>query len=230
MRPAAPSKLTLEQAYEASYLWLFHIDQAPNQVDEQPPEMVELISDELVTWVRAGVEVTQKGILAFLQVDAEDRKKAIISAAGYSPGAISIGESQGVALFSLGADGSVRPETGHAIMMMPAEAPPAPFSIPLESDPNDARPTWGTTKFDEDVWVDCPGCGTNQHISLKSCRVCGTKLEGESANGAASTEVVYECRMCGSHDIAVLDGHGSTPEPERNVRPNAGYDKFDQRR
>jgi hypothetical protein len=230
VRPAAPSKLTLEQAYEASYLWLFHIDQAPNRVDEQPPEMVELISEELVTWVRAGTEVTQKGIIAFLGVDAEDRKRAIISAAGFSPGAISIGESQGVALFSLGPDGSVRPETGHAIMMMPAEAPPPPFSIQMDADTDDGRPKWGTTKFDEDVWVDCPGCGTNQHISLKSCRVCGTKLVEESANGPTSTEVVYECRMCGSHDIAVLEGGASAGEPDRDVSANSGYDKFDQRR
>lgn len=229
MRPAAPSKLTLEQAYEASYLWLFHIDQAPTQVDEQPPEMVQLLSDEILTWVRAGPEVTQKAILAFLQVDDEERRKVIISAGGYSPGAISIGESQGVALFSLGIDGSVHPETGHAIMMMPNESPPAPFAIPLEEQDPDGRPQWGTTKFDSDVWVDCPECGTNQHISLKSCRVCGTNLAIESS-AAPPKEITYTCRVCGSHDVAVSDGRGPEVEPERDPPSNGSYDKFDQRR
>jgi hypothetical protein len=228
VRPAAPSKLTLEQAYEAAYLWLFHIDQAPNKVDEQPPEMVELISTDLVTWVRAGAEVTQRGILAFLQVDAENRKKVMISSAGYSPGAISIGESQGVALFSLGRDGSVHPETGHAIMMMPHQLLPAPFAIPLEEEGSPDKPAWGTTKFDSDVWVDCPGCGTNQHISLKSCRVCGTKLVTETPS-PLSAEVTYECRVCGSHDIAVLNSRPAA-EPEQTAAPVSTNDKFDSRR
>lgn len=229
MRPAAPSKLTLEQAYEAAYLWLFHIDQAPHGVDEQPPEMVELVSDEILTWVRAGGEVTQKAILAFLQVDGEERRKVIISAAGFSPGAISIGESQGVALFSLGPDGSVHPETGHAIMMMPNDAPPAPFSIPLEDEQPDGRPQWGTTKFDSDVWVDCPECGTNQHISLKSCRVCGTTLVTKSSTTTAPSEPTYTCRVCGSHDIAVTTETSETPEDD-DAPKTLQHDKFDARR
>jgi len=49
--------LTLEQAYEAAYLWLFHVDLPPTEVIEKPPEMVEMYSESLVSWVRAGREV-----------------------------------------------------------------------------------------------------------------------------------------------------------------------------
>lgn len=228
MRPAAPSKLNLEQSYEAAYLWLFHIDQAPTNVVEKPPEMVELYSEELVTWVRAGVEVPQKAILAFLQLD-DERKKVIISAAGYSPGAISISESQGVALFTLRADGSVQPETGNAIMMMPTETPPAPFAIALEEEEAVTASSWGTTKFDREVWVDCPECGTNQHISLKSCRVCGTKLVVDPVIPVSGPK--YQCRVCGSHDIEVLTGQPPAPEPDEEPNKKAkDNDKFDSRR
>lgn len=227
MRPFAPSKLTLEQAYEAAYLWLFHIDQAPIQVVEMPPEMVELYSEELVTWVRAGVEVQQKAILAFLQLD-DKRQKVIISAAGFSAGAISISESHGLALFTLRADGSVLAETGHAVIMMPTEVPPPPFAIPLEEEQEGMTPTaWGTTKFDSDVWVDCQECGTNQHVSLTSCRACGAKLVKERVPVAGPK---YQCRMCGSHDIEVLTGHPAA-QPDEGTEPAPKHDdKFDSRR
>ena len=223
----------MEQAYEAAYLWLFHIDQAPTEVAEKPPEMVELYSTELISWVRAGVEVQQRAIIALVSIN-DERKKVIFSAAGYSPGAISIGESQGVALFTLRADGSARPETGHAIMMMPNEVPPAPFAFQLvdeeaEADMKSAA-GWGTTKFDSNVWVDCPECGTNQHVSLKSCRVCGTKLVAEPVSPLAPAAHQYQCRNCGSHDIEVLK---PTAAPDERDEPQAGvgdHDKFDSRR
>jgi hypothetical protein len=198
MAGAIPTRLTLEQAYEAAYLWLFHIDQPPTEVVENPPEMVELYSAELLSWVRASAEVPQKAILAMLQLD-DERKKAIFSVAGFSTGAVSIGESHGVALFSLGADGSVQAETGHAIMMMPTQTPPAPFALPPEEE--GSAKTWGTTKFDSDVWIDCPECGTNQHVSLDTCRVCGTRLVPDRYSPLSET--VYTCQNCGSHDIEV---------------------------
>jgi predicted nucleic-acid-binding Zn-ribbon protein len=204
MKRAAPRKLNLDQAYEAAYLWLFHVGQPPTEVVEKPPEMVELYSEKLVSWVRATAEVPQKAILAFLKLD-DPREKVIFSAMGFSPGAVSISESHGVALFTLLGDGSARPETGHAIMMMPREAPPAPFDLPAvidEDEPLGMSPTsWGTTKFDTNVWVDCPECGTNQHISLGSCRVCGTKLSKDQVD--PDQEPTYTCRNCGSHDIEV---------------------------
>jgi len=228
VRPTAPSKLNLEQAYEAAYLWLFHIDQAPTNVVEKPPEMVELYSEELVIWVRAGAEVTQRAIIAFLQLD-DERKKVIISATGYSPGAISVSETQGLALFTMGADGSVHAETGHAVMMMPLETPPAPFAIPPEEEEVVTSASWGTTKFDSDVWVDCPECGTNQHVSLKSCRVCGTRLVVEPVIPVTGPK--YECRVCGSHDIEVLTGLPPTPEPDEAAKTDPkDNDKFDSRR
>ena len=202
MARATPTRLTLEQAYEAAYLWLFHVDQPPTEVVEKPPEMVELYSKELISWVRASKEVPQKAILAMLQLK-DDRKKAIFSPVGFSPGAVSISESHGVALFTIGPDGTVDAETGHAMTMMPNQMPPAPFSLPPEpEDLSGTVATWGTTKFDSEVWVDCPECGTNQHISLGSCRVCGTKLEVEREKPVE--ELVYKCRDCGSHDIEII--------------------------
>ena len=226
MRPAALSKLTLEQAYEAAYLWLFHIDQAPTEVVENPPEMVELYSAELVSWVRANKEVPQKAILALVQLE-DERKKVIFSASGFSPGAVSISESHGVALFTLRADGSVNPQTGHAIMMMPPGEPPAPFAVPLEEDPTGAPKTWGTTKFDSNVWVDCPECGTNQHVSLDSCRVCGTTLVRQRVSPFAEPE--YRCRECGSHDIEVLAPGPPTFDDELPTGPAPQDDKYNSR-
>ena len=202
MARAIPPRLTLEQAYEAAYLWLFHIDQPPTEVVEKPPKMVELYSDNLICWVRGSKEVPQKAILAMLQLD-DERRKAIFSPHGFSTGAVSISESHGVALFKLARDGTVTAETGHAVMMMPNQTPPAPFSLPPEKeDLTTPVATWGTTKFDSDVWVDCPECGTNQHISLGSCRVCGTKLE--VLKDEPMEELHYKCRDCGSHDIEII--------------------------
>jgi predicted RNA-binding Zn-ribbon protein involved in translation (DUF1610 family) len=215
MARARSRNLTLEQSYEAAYLWLFHIDQAPTEVVENPPEQVELYSEELICWVRATREVPQKAILAMLNV-ADERKKVIFSAAGFSPGAVSISESQGIALFAIGRDGSVRAETGHAIVMMPASAPPPPFAAPPDPDEmGTLAANWGTTHFDSDVWVDCPECGTNQHVSLDACRVCGTRLVREQLSPVSGPQ--YKCRDCGSHDIEVLHpGMPSSAEPEES--------------
>lgn len=206
-------ELTLEQAYEASYLWLFHIDQPPTEVIEKPPEMVEMYSEDLVSWVRAGQEITQNSILALLQLEGE-RKKAIFSAAGFSTGAVSVSESHGVALFALGPDGSVAAETGHAAVMMPREGPPPPFAVDEDPDALAGSPgAWGTTSFDNSVWVDCPECGTNQHVSLDSCRVCGTSLVKQEL--APIEDPDYKCRVCGSHDIEVInEGSAVAAQPQ----------------
>lgn len=225
MAGAIPTRLTLEQAYEAAYLWLFHIDQPPTEVVENPPEMVELYSEELISWVRASAKVPQKAILAMLQLD-DERKKAIFSVAGFSTGAVSIGESHGVALFTLRADGSVRAETGHAIMMMPNQTPPAPFALPPEEEGLNPSPTWGTTKFDSDVWIDCPECGTNQHVSLDTCRVCGTRLVPD--RHSPLSETVYTCQNCGSHDIEVTTESASSSSASGDGKP--ANEKYDDRR
>lgn len=206
-------ELTLEQAYEAAYLWLFHIDQPPTEVIEKPPEMVEMYSEDLVSWVRAGHEVTQNSILALLQLEGE-RKKAIFSAGGFSTGAVSVSESHGVALFALGPDGSVAAETGHAAVMMPREGPPPPFAVDEDPDALAGSPgAWGTTSFDNSLWVDCPECGTNQHVSLDSCRVCGTSLVKQEL--APIEDPDYKCRVCGSHDIEVInEGSAVATQPQ----------------
>jgi hypothetical protein len=60
---------------------------------------------------------------------------------------------------------------------------------------------WGTTDFSADEWVDCPGCGTNQHHSLDACRLCGTALHEATSLGSAPDGLDYRCRECGSHDV-----------------------------
>jgi DNA-directed RNA polymerase subunit RPC12/RpoP len=206
MREGPGSTLTLDQAYQAAYLWMFHIGEPPTDIAERGPQAVELRSTGITSFVRVPDKpVGQRTVLAILASEPDDRTRTIFSASGFTPAAVSIAEAQGIALFSLGPDGRAYPRNGRASIIAPADEPPAPFTMPVvEDDLTMAFENWGKTEFQSDEWIDCPECGTNQHHSLDNCRVCGAPLQKNTSLGSPPDGVVYRCRECGSHDIEIV--------------------------
>jgi hypothetical protein len=200
------SPLTLDQAYQAAYLWMFHVGEPPTEIVERGSHAVELRSTGLAAFVRVPDRpLNQRTVLAVLAAESDGRTRVIFSAAGFSPPAISIAEAQGVALFALGSDGSARARNGQATALTTPDDPPAPFaSTPQEDDLVAAYSDWGKTDFSANEWIDCPGCGTNQHHTLDSCRLCGTALRDETSLGSAPDGLDYRCRECGSHDVEIV--------------------------
>ena len=196
--------LTLDQAYQAAYLWMFHIGEPPTEIIEKGSRSVELRSTGLAAFIRIPDQpLNQRTVLAVLAADSDGRRRIIFSASGFSPPAISIAEAQGIALFTLGSDGTAHPQNGQASALAPKDTPPAPFAAaaPQEDNVVAAFSDWGKSDFSADEWVDCPGCGTNQHHTLDACRVCGASLENAASLGSPPDGLEYRCRECGSHDV-----------------------------
>ncbi|MCL1692172.1 MAG: hypothetical protein M3096_00670, partial [Actinomycetia bacterium] len=206
MHDGPGSPLTLDQAYQAAYLWMFHVGEPPTEIVERGSHAVELRSTELAAFVRVPDRpLNQRTVLAVLATESDGRKQVIFSGAGFSPPAISIAEAQGIALFSLESDGSARPRNGQAAALTTTDAPPTPFAVaPTEGGIVAAFSEWGKTDFSADEWIDCPGCGTNQHHTLDACRLCGTAFRDEASLGSAPDGLDYRCRECGSHDVEIV--------------------------
>jgi len=203
MRPESVSTLTLDQAYQAAYLWMFHVGEPPAEIAERGTQSVELRSEGIAAFVRVPDRpLNQRTVLAVLATEPDHRTRVIFSTKGFSPAAISIAEAQGIALFSLDAEGSALPENGRGAEIAPLEGPPPPFPMRhTEGDFKITKATWGHTEFPEDEWIDCPGCGTNQHKTLEACRICGVSLAGTGAAEPTPAKIVYQCLDCGSHNV-----------------------------
>ena len=203
MRPESVSTLTLDQAYQAAYLWMFHVGEPPIEIAERGAQSVELRSEGMAAFVRVPDRpLNQRTVLAVLATEPDHRIRLIFSTKGFTPGAVSIAEAQGIALFSFDAEGSALPDNGRGAEVAPPEGPPPPF--PQRTANDDLKITkanWGRTEFPEDEWIDCPGCGTNQHMTLEACRICGVPLSKASATTTAASNVVYQCLDCGSNNI-----------------------------
>ena len=213
MRPGSATTLTLDQAYQAAYLWMFHVGEPPAEITERGAQSVELRSEGMAAFVRVPDQpLNQRTVLAVLATEPDHRMRLIFSTTGFSPGAVSIAEAQGIALFSLNAEGSAVPENGRAAEVARPDGPPPPF--PQRSKGEELKITkanWGRTEFPEDEWVDCPGCGTNQHKTLDACRVCGVSLD-PGAGGTGRTDTVYQCVDCGSRNIDVVPAPDATQQ------------------
>ncbi len=206
MREGRGSVLTLDQAYQATYLWMFHVGEPPTEVTERGLQAVELRSKGLAAFVRVPDRpIGQRTVLAVLASEPEDRTRVIFSAAGFTPAAISIAQAQGIALFALDRNGRARPQNGRASAIAPIDDAPAPFTeTVVEEELTKAFSDWGKTDFRKDEWIDCPSCGTNQHHTLDNCRVCGASLRGTTSTAAPPDGFVYRCKECGSHDVEVV--------------------------
>lgn len=198
--------LTLDQAYQAAYLWMFHIGEPPTEIVERGSHAAELRSANLIAFVRVPDQpLSQRTVLAVLAAESDRHQRVIFSTAGFTPAAVGIAEAQSIALFALRSDGVAQPQNGRAAALSPKDAPPAPFALaPPDEDMSLAAANWGPSEFSADEWVDCPGCGTNQHHTLDACRLCGTPLRDAASLGSPPDGLGYRCRECGSHDVEVV--------------------------
>jgi hypothetical protein len=213
------SQLTLDQAYQATYLWLDHAGDPPVDISEPAHGSVELHTEKAFVRVRSSEgPVEQSSVLALLRAADPGKKLLLFSPSGFSPGALSIAETQGIALFTLDSHGRALPETTHARAVTPATEADPPFA-PAQSEDEDTF--WSYTppprvdpETDEEPdaeaegidagtedWSDCPACGTTHYRNANFCKECGTKM----ITGDVAESAHMRCRTCGGHDIETLD-------------------------
>lgn len=208
------SQLTLDQAYQATYLWLDHIGDPPVDISEPAHGSVELHTERAFIRVRSSEgPVEQSSVLALLRAADAGKRLLLFSPSGFSPGALSIAETQGIALFTLDTHGRAIPETTHARSVSPQSEPDPPFA----PDPSEEVDTfWSYTPppaVDDDAadssegidagaddWSDCPACGTTHYRNANFCKECGAAMNASGADGHTMV-----CRTCGGHDIEILE-------------------------
>jgi len=209
------SQLTLDQAYQATYLWLDHAGDPPVDISEPAHGSVELHTERAFVRVRSSDgPVEQSSVLALLRAADKGKKLILFSPSGFSPGALSIAETQGIALFTLNSHGQAIPETTHARIVSPDTEPDPPFAPDAVEDEEtywSYTPPPGTAKqpvaegegIDAGTqdWNDCPSCGTTHYHNANFCKECGAHMQVD-----ASDKATMRCRTCGGHDIEVLEG------------------------
>lgn len=207
------TQLTLDQAYQATYLWLDHVGDPPVDISEPAHGSVELHTDKAFVRVRSSEgPVEQSSVLALLRAAEPGKKLLLFSPSGFSPGALSIAETQGIALFTLDGHGRALPETTHARSVAPtteADPPFAPTQVeeedsfwsytpPPSVDDDSDEESEGIDAGTED-WSDCPACGTTHYRNAKFCKECGTNMTSDRTQETPT----MRCRTCGGHDIEV---------------------------
>lgn len=194
-------QLTLDQAYQAAYLWLDHAGDPPVEISEPAHGSVELITERAFVRVRSSdAPVEQSSVLALLRAAETGKRLVIFSPSGFSPGALSIAETQGIALYTLDPMGQAIAETTHARSMEPDEPPEPPFAPPESSAEDDfwgdltrpdavaTAPEAGGEEEDPGIqaattdWADCPNCGATHYRNARFCRECGTNLQDTLAS------------------------------------------------
>jgi len=188
--------LTLDQAYQAAYLWLDHAGDPPIEISEPAHGSVELITERAFVRVRSSdAPVEQSSVLALLRAAGTGKKLVIFSPSGFSPGALSIAETQGIALYTLDPIGRAVAETTHARSFAPETEPEPPFAPAAATSDDKLRSDLMSTTTDKEHkpdgaepaafpgidaattdWADCPACGTTHYRNAKFCRECGTNL------------------------------------------------------
>lgn len=213
------NQLTLEEAYQAAFLWFDHKGEPPLDITEPAHGSVQLETESTLARIRwATTEADHSSVLSILRVAKDGKRLAIFSASGFTTGAVSVAESQGVALYAFDSTGFAHPMTTHARSLAPETPPDPPFAPPVvEQEEGDfwSRSTtppvtqdntpveMEPTVVDPEDWIDCPSCGTTHFKNAKFCRECGTHLSSGLRHLHTSTpaEIGLECRSCGSTDI-----------------------------
>lgn len=213
--------LTLDQAYQATYLWLDHAGEPPVHISEPAHGSVELVTERYFVRVRSSEgPVEQSSVLALLRAAEAGKKLIIFSPSGFSPGAISIAETQSIALFTLDTSGRAVPQTTRARALSPDTEPVPPFPPDASEETDEtfwnppSQEPMAQAKEDDGIdaatmdWADCPSCGTTHHRHAKFCRECGTNLQNAAAASPVTEDAEapkFRCQTCGSHDIKPLE-------------------------
>jgi hypothetical protein len=229
MAKESQNRLTLDEAYQAAFLWFDHKGEPPLEISEPAHGSIELTTETTLARVRMGdTPADQSSVLALLRVDPGDKRLAIFSTSGFTPGAISVAETQGIALYEFDQTGAALAKTTHARSLAPETAPEPPFR---QSEPESVLDRWGdqqlpgqkaatspppmpadvsatkpmTIEVEDDEWSECPTCGTTHFKNARFCRSCGTDLVTGIPHGRALTTEGHTliCHTCGSFDIGV---------------------------
>jgi hypothetical protein len=228
MPNTASNVLSLDQSYQAAFLWFDHKGEPPDEITEPAHGSVQLITETTFARVRwSDKPVEQTSVLALLKAAPEDKRLVIFSASGFTTGAISVAESQGIALYSFDSTGIAHPKTTRARSLAPSESQDPPFPPP-RVDTEDEEDFWAQTRSDDtetveatapehvapleanpDDWTDCPSCGTTHFRTAGFCRSCGAHLEtgDPHPHNATAAQLGLRCRTCDGTDIAI----GITP-------------------
>lgn len=215
------NQLTLEEAYQATFLWFDHKGEPPIEITEPAHGSVQLETESTLARIRwATTPADHASVLGMLRIAKEGKRLAVFSASGFTTGAVSVAETQGVALYAFDTSGFAHPMTTHARSLAPDPPPDPPFAPPVvEEEEEDfwSRPSKPPVIVDDDVvevegpvvdpddWFDCPTCGTTHFKNAKFCRECGTHLASglRHLHGSTPAEVGLVCRSCESTDIGV---------------------------
>lgn len=226
MSDTPTNTLSLDQSYQAAFLWFDHKGEPAVDISEPAHGSVQLVTDETFARVRwSDKPVEQTSVLALLKAAPGDKRLVIFSASGFTAGAVSVAESQGIALYAFDATGIAHAKTKHARSLASHETQEPPFPPPVvESDDDDSF--WAQSKpapreeevrvavidapeldANPDDWMDCPTCGTTQFKTARFCRSCGTHLESgvPHSHNATAAQLGLRCRTCDGTDIAVGD-------------------------
>jgi len=198
MQNYAQPQLTIDQAYQAAFLWLDRIDQAPSTISEPTDGVIEMRSERFLARIRwSRSPINQAAVLAILRVPIGEEKRIVFSVTGFTPGAVSLSDTQAVALFTFDEVGAAKPENAHAIALVPEDEGEPPFA-PAGADEvteDEEKNEDAEVAYDLTDWIECPTCGTTHHRVANFCRVCGSKLHSDG-NGepphTQATEVASE--------------------------------------
>ncbi|KAA3638527.1 MAG: hypothetical protein DWP92_05985, partial [Armatimonadetes bacterium] len=175
-------ELTLDEAYQAAFLWFDHKGEPPLEISEPVHGSVQLITETTFARVRwATSPADQASILSVLRFAVEGKRVAIFSVSGFTPGAISVAETQGIALYAFDSWGVAHAKTTHARSLAPNTPPDPPFAPqqPKEEGEGDYWKQRAPTEphrepipqrepepprrepeaIDPDDWFECSTCG-----------------------------------------------------------------------
>ncbi|MCZ7531950.1 MAG: hypothetical protein M5U23_00825 [Acidimicrobiia bacterium] len=223
MEKPRTDELTLDQAYQAAFLWFDHKGEPPLEISEPVHGSVQLITESTFARVRwATSPADQASVLSAMRFATDDKRVAIFSASGFTTGAISVAETQGIALYALDSWGVAHAKTTHARSLAPKTPPDPPFAPPQpqesatdywmsqtpaqapsqHQEPEETQPAEPTVTNPDD-WSECPTCGMTHFRTAKYCRDCGTHLRSGArhARDLSVADLDLTCETCGGTDI-----------------------------
>ncbi|HEX9855299.1 MAG TPA: zinc ribbon domain-containing protein [Acidimicrobiia bacterium] len=224
------------EAYHAVHRFMVHIGATPERIQEPTDGVVELLGGGYLARVRIDENpVTQTAVIALLRAleGYPDLEALLFCPMGFSEGAVAFANSRKIALFDLTIEGEVIGVSVRARAMMPSEPlGPAFHDFMFEDDEQEGvsagHPEETHTPPEDDPWLACPNCGTENHRKARYCASCGVDMDarvvlapvqpgpkprpGQVVATTQATPVsrptatgpTLRCRTCGSHDIELV--------------------------